>query len=764
MSGEFYSQGGSNGPAGALALRPCSAGAGAGAGAEKVFLVWGLPGNHCPDFGRLDWYTVTISGAESVETTGKGKGEKKGKRSRSVLEEEASVKKKSPIWKTKTVPSISSIACVKNCIYSLGAPRKTDVTSRKVLCGDITCAERGWQLAPRSCRMIRGRKNARSITVDGKIYTFGGIGKDKERWAEVLDPVTGQSFALSAPPFTLSEYHLFACAFDDGSERILVGYRNYGVMFVYSIRDNTWRVLEDKLESLYGICEPVLVEGCLYWLALDADHISVYDLDRRMYFTGEIKCSKERKLQLHDVAVTDATYYPPFLHLGGDVFSLLWLQTVYTDGTLYKGHSHIVYVNFQVVKGMKSVIASEISTGNCYLERELHCFLGSNFLVVLIRYNVRPCSARAGGSSSSARAPALRPCSAGAGAEKVFLVWGIPYNADDGRLIWYTLTISGAESVETMGKGKRKQRGKRSRPVLEEEPIVTKKNSIWKTEKVPSRSSIACVKSCIYSLGASRKVRFGDLSCAEQGWNLTPRSCRMIRGRKYARSVTVDGKIFTFGGIKTDKEPWAEVLDPDMGQSFPLSAPPSILSEVNLFACAFDDDSKRILVGCLERGVMFVYSICSKTWEVLEDKLKDLYSMCEPICVYDLDSRMYLRGEIKYSNERKLLLYDIADSGYIPSFVHLGGDVFSLLWLERDYRHGDLSQIECHSKIAYVNFQVVKGMKSVIASEISTGNYHLDRICILALRLLKTGAYVQISFTLDSALERSCLCVPIYIG
>ncbi|KAK3042753.1 hypothetical protein RJ639_000811 [Escallonia herrerae] len=740
MSGEFYSQGGSSGPAGALALRPCSAG---GAGAEKVFLVWGLQGNHCPAFGRRCWYTVTISGAESVETTGKGKGEKKGKRSRSVLEEEASVTRKSPIWKTKTVPSISSIACVKNCIYSLGARRKanvTMVTSRKVLCGDITCAEQGWQLAPRSCRMRRGRKNARSVTVDGKIYTFGGIEKDKEPWAEVLDPVTGQSFALSAPPFTLSEYLLFACAFDDGSERILVGYRNHGVMFVYSIRDNTWKVLEDKLESLYGLCEPVLVEGCLYWLALDANHISVYDLDRRMYFTGEIKCSKEGKLQLHNVAVADANYYPPFFHLGGDVFSLLWLQTVYTDGTMYYGHSHIVYVNFQVVKGMKSVIASAISTGNCYLDRELSTFH------VLPLYNVRPCSAGAGGSSSPARAPALRPCSAGAGAgagaEKVFLVWGIPYNADDGRLIWYTLTISGAESVETMGKGKRKQRGKRSRPILEEEPSVTKKNPIWKTEKVPSRSSIACVKSCIYSLGASRKVRFGDLSCAEQGWNLAPRSCRMICGRKYARSVPVDGKIFTFGGIKTDKEPWAEVLDPDMGQSFPLSAPPSILSEVNLFACAFDDDSKRILVGCLERGVMFVYSICSNTWEVLEDKLKDLYSMCEPvlvggclywlcidqICVYDLDSRMYLRGEIKFSNERKLLLYDIADSGYIPSFVHLGGDVFSLLWLERDYRHGDLSQIEWHSKIAYVNFRVVKGMKSVIASEISTGNYHLDSV------------------------------------
>ncbi|KAK3008185.1 hypothetical protein RJ639_014509 [Escallonia herrerae] len=378
MSGKYSSRGGSGGrgsPAirrccGAPAIRRCS---GSGVGG-KVVLVCGRPQKYSYKFNRHIWYTLTLDGESTAE---------KGKRKKGVLGEQSATnttkQKSSAIWKTRIVSIESSIAAIGTCIYSMGGHYHDSAPTDEVQFGDLLRADKGWHQVPSSARMNRPRMSATSVTVDRKIYTFGGILPELNpgnSWAEVFDPDLAQWFPLPPPPHILPFVGVFAVMFDDSSRRILVGSQRSGALFIYSISNNSWEQLGVNF-PLGGICQPVLVGGCLYWL--DTDCIAVFDIAAPKFFEGEIVCTQKIRDKLY--TVTECAYIPQFIHLGGDVFSLMWLKTISSDGDLIRYadpdflshcHSEIVSANFQVFKGNGTVTASEISVRTYPLDTALN--------------------------------------------------------------------------------------------------------------------------------------------------------------------------------------------------------------------------------------------------------------------------------------------------------------------------------------------------------------------------------------------------------
>ncbi|KAG5554715.1 hypothetical protein RHGRI_012314 [Rhododendron griersonianum] len=282
----------------------------------------------------------------------------------------------------------------------------------------------------------------------------------------------------------------------------------------------------------------------------------------------------------------------------------------------------------------------------------------------------------------------------------------------------------------------------------ESDPML---NPIWQTEGIPELCFWTARDSTIYCLGAkrsgepgySRNFRVFDLS---EVVNISP---PMIRKRMDGKAVIARKNIYVFGGAKSKKAPWGEVLEFKGGggegaEWKALNEPPMRIPPSNVFAFPLGDAADGIIVasGCTDG--LFLYNVFENSWNVLDEKFSfDGPSFTEPviagrsiywvgsdefICSYDLDTKELYHGDINF-----LPMKDALDtvrvrrmSNRLP-FLHLHGDIFCLVWLHANHdRSHPRSVFVFHKVHVSRRFGKKEGEHSLHVKPVSTDYFLTD--------------------------------------
>ncbi|KAK9272255.1 hypothetical protein L1049_002626 [Liquidambar formosana] len=257
--------------------------------------------------------------------------------------------------------------------------------SRKVRCLDTSRPEQGWK---KGHRMISHRREPCAVVLDGKLYIMGGTdpkSRNPETWAEVFDPCLRKWEPLPPLPSPNPPANFnFVFAALDVSKKILVGFPESSVVYMYDVVKKSWEEwnhdLMTKVDSFHRL-RPAVVGHTLYWSSSYGE-IYAYDLDLKMWSVGSVQGFEEEEVMCRP---GDFSFYPCLLHLCGEDFCFLWSQPERRIGQLHM-RSHCIKLQVSKCinsegqsstgKGSQGALSAVIRSCQSYFVDHNLCFTG----------------------------------------------------------------------------------------------------------------------------------------------------------------------------------------------------------------------------------------------------------------------------------------------------------------------------------------------------------------------------------------------------
>lgn len=231
-------------------------------------------------------------------------------------------------------------------------------------------------------------------------------------------------------------------------------------------------------------------------------------------------------------------------------------------------------------------------------------------------------------------------------------------------------------------------------------------NPVWQTEGIPEFCFWTVRGSTVYCSGAQlggepgygNHFRAFDIFDASNDVNVGP---PMMMERMDGKAVTALNRIFVFGGERSDRSPWGEVLEIKQGAEWKaMSEPPWRCRDV--FAFPLEDGVNGIIVCSCSMNGLLLYNIFDDSWKAVDDKFSfDGPSFTEPVFVsrsiywigsdecmysYDLDAKELCRGDVDFAPLKDALdTIRVRRMSYQLPFLHLHDDVFCLIWLDANH-------------------------------------------------------------------------------
>ncbi|CAL5372102.1 unnamed protein product [Camellia sinensis] len=182
----------------------------------------------------------------------------------------------SPFMKLNKFCSYSaSCAVVGSTIYRIGGDHRGGNLkgrwSRKVRFLDTNRPDEGWK---RGLSTLCGRSNTPVLSVNGKLYVFGGHhpADIPGVWGEFLDTTTGEWNPLPnpppslLPPASLASLHFFAAPLTgEYSDKILVCSKLTKALCLYDVEKHIWECLGPPKCGRF-LSTPIVVLTTIYWI------------------------------------------------------------------------------------------------------------------------------------------------------------------------------------------------------------------------------------------------------------------------------------------------------------------------------------------------------------------------------------------------------------------------------------------------------------------------------------------------------------------
>ncbi|KAK6270365.1 hypothetical protein POUND7_007470 [Theobroma cacao] len=209
---------------------------------------------------------------------------------------------------------------------------------------DYQHPENGWrEVSP----MLLQRMKPSAVTLDGKIYVFGGSAVG--RFAEVLD-IGQNSRALLRPPYASNIDPVsvsYPVLLDSSRSRILVHFACNNSLYAYNVNDKSWHCLNENFGKWSFAA--VIVDDVLYGLV---------DSREDLYCFSETECSL-RGYEVVENKHLPAKWLPEFqvcvpnhadlFQLGNGNLCLAWYSEL---------EMHFYYIKFNVCKNSGEVHAT----------------------------------------------------------------------------------------------------------------------------------------------------------------------------------------------------------------------------------------------------------------------------------------------------------------------------------------------------------------------------------------------------------------------
>ncbi|KAH7841508.1 hypothetical protein Vadar_030812 [Vaccinium darrowii] len=225
--------------------------------------------------------------------------------------------------------TMSGFSSVGSSLFVVGDSEETTNMYRF----DTTAPENDWYKWD-ELSMCTPRAFPITVTMDGKLYIFGGSGPDAPL-AELFDPC--QESSTTCVPLPLPEHfpkkawrHLVVAALQP-SKKILVASGLSSNAYVYNVVVQDWEKLDHKVDfsSVLGQAAVVHNGNVLCWCSNDVEKVHAYHLVHKRWFKSPIK-------GLDEVGMRDPdgpAHYCPIFPLDDNHLCLLWKDHMGYNGT-----------------------------------------------------------------------------------------------------------------------------------------------------------------------------------------------------------------------------------------------------------------------------------------------------------------------------------------------------------------------------------------------------------------------------------------------